>query len=298
MIVTRAYTGINDLEKMQRLVAEARGEIARTHYLHQGDLVWQLHHMHAGENTTDLIQLWEDAHGNLLGFALMFPKYGWFELQVKPTQRGALEAEILHWVEARFRQITVKQGGEFHLYTLVNEHDQQRQALLEKIGFVKGDVWHYLARPLTEPILPSQLLDSFIIRSVRNESEVEARAQLLASAFGGVPDSEKYRQFMRSPFYDSALDLVAVSPNGELAAFAQLWLDSISKQGQFEPVGTSPDFRRLGLGSAVLLEGMNLMRERGMALAFVVVEGADQAAVQLYHSVGLSPRWDLHIYGK
>jgi ribosomal protein S18 acetylase RimI-like enzyme len=40
------------------------------------------------------------------------------------------------------------------------------------------------------------------------------------------------------------------------------WYDA-NKTAEFEPVGTHPGYRRLGLGTAMLLHGMHLVREAG-----------------------------------
>ena len=103
---------------------------------------------------------------------------------------------------------------------------------------------------------------------------------------------------MQSPGYEMAQDLVVIAPDGTFAAFALVWIDPRSKTGQFEPVGTAPAFRRLGLGQTVLLKGLQLMQKQRLECAFVIVEGADTPAVQLYHSVGLSPQWDLYLYSR
>ncbi|MGA5560099.1 GNAT family N-acetyltransferase [Streptomyces platensis] len=42
-----------------------------------------------------------------------------------------------------------------------------------------------------------------------------------------------------------------------------MWLDEANRTAEFEPVGTHPDYRRLGLGRALLLHGMHLARDAG-----------------------------------
>ena len=52
---------------------------------------------------------------------------------------------------------------------------------------------------------------------------------------------------MRSPAYVAAHDLVVVAPDGRIAAFTVIWPDAETSLAQFEPVGTDPDFQRIGL---------------------------------------------------
>jgi mycothiol synthase len=94
---------------------------------------------------------------------------------------------------------------------------------------------------------------------------------------------------MRSPAYASALDLVAVAPTGEIAAFCICWFDPVNRTGLFEPVGTHPDFQRRGLGKAVILAGLEQMKAGGMTRAIVMAEGDYPASQRLYQSAGFLP---------
>jgi GNAT superfamily N-acetyltransferase len=73
-----------------------------------------------------------------------------------------------------------------------------------------------------------------------------------------------------------------------MAASTIMWLDEVNKTAQFEPVGTHPGYRRLGLGTAMLLHGMHLAREAGATHMTVVCLGAPghPRARGLYYGVG------------
>jgi ribosomal protein S18 acetylase RimI-like enzyme len=57
---------------------------------------------------------------------------------------------------------------------------------------------------------------------------------------------------------------------------------------EFEPVGTHPDYRRLGLAKAMMLYGMRLARTAGATHATVVCKSAPghPSARGLYHGLG------------
>ncbi len=136
------------------------------------------------------------------------------------------------------------------------------------------------------------------MREVASEVEAAERARVLAAAFGAPVYEERYQQFMCAPGYIPKLDIVAVAENGQFAAFAMCWVDTLTKVGQFEPVGTAPHYRQKGLGKAVLLEGLKRMSTLGAKRVIVIVEETEQAAVQLYKSVGLKHCWNIHLYSK
>jgi mycothiol synthase len=289
---SRPYRHPQDYANLAGFLSQARANIHRSHYLHIGDLTWQLYHMLSDERPADLIQIWEDASAQIMGFVLLYPAYGFFDLQLDPSQLGSsLEAEMLRWAE---QQLALAEST----FTLANNHDTARLALLATHGYAPNGEWLYLERQLDEPLPQSLLPPGFVVRAVAGDHEAAARATVLGAAFGAPPFPERYRQFMHAPGYVRDLDIVAVAPDERFAAFAMCWVDPLIKVGQFEPVGTAPEFRKRGLAQAVLVEGLRRMRQYGAERAIIVVEAAEKAACQLYASVGFVHQWSLTLFTK
>jgi ribosomal protein S18 acetylase RimI-like enzyme len=103
---------------------------------------------------------------------------------------------------------------------------------------------------------------------------------------------------MRSPVYEDERDMVVTAPGGRIAAFCIYWLDPVNKVGNFEPVGTHPDFQKRGLGKAVLLESLRRMKAHGMETAIVCTDEGNEAAEKLYEAVGFRGVNRLRLYTK
>jgi predicted N-acetyltransferase YhbS len=73
---------------------------------------------------------------------------------------------------------------------------------------------------------------------------------------------------------------VAVAPNDEYVSFAGMWIVPENGVAYIEPVATDPDYRRKGLGRAVVVETLRRVRSEGAATAHV---GSD---VPFYRSMG------------
>ena len=148
----------------------------------------------------------------------------------------------------------------------------------------------YMVCPLTDPAVTAPLPVSFTIRAVAGEHELENRAAAQYGAFQSSWQWERYmdrfRRFMPSPGYTEARDRVAVAPDGRMAAFCIFWLDAVNKVGLFEPVGTHPDFQRLGLGRALITDSLRRMQAAGMTRANVLADAPNAAAIALYQSCG------------
>ncbi|GAB3165181.1 hypothetical protein GCM10027258_87680 [Amycolatopsis stemonae] len=142
-------------------------------------------------------------------------------------------------------------------------------------------------RDLTDVETPV-LADGYRFRTA-GETSPEAVVQAHRSAWpASTYDVVAYAGVRATPAYRGDLHVLVEAPDGTMAASAVLWLDEVTKTVEFEPVGTHPGHRRLGLGRALLLHGMRLARDAGANHAIVACLGAPghSAARGLYHGVG------------
>jgi ribosomal protein S18 acetylase RimI-like enzyme len=88
--------------------------------------------------------------------------------------------------------------------------------------------------------------------------------------------------------YRSDLDFVFESDDGTPVAFALGWYDELNRLEEFESLGTDPDYRRQGLGRALLLIGLNRLRDVGATAAIICSRGDDGQPLPrlLYKSTG------------
>ncbi|GAA1028619.1 MULTISPECIES: GNAT family N-acetyltransferase [Amycolatopsis] len=139
---------------------------------------------------------------------------------------------------------------------------------------------------LETPVLP----DGFRFRTAA-EAGPETAVQAHVDAWGVTAYTlESYEGVRATPAYRGDLHFLVEAPDGTMAASTIMWLDEANKTAEFEPVGTHPDYRRLGLGRAMLLHGMDRARAAGAAHATVACLGAPghPSARGLYYSVGFS----------
>ncbi|HEX3916191.1 MAG TPA: GNAT family N-acetyltransferase [Caulobacteraceae bacterium] len=202
-------------------------------------------------------------------------------------ERLELLSEILAWYD--------EVAGDVDRLLIVQSADVQAQAIAAAHGFeldaedaADDGSWHqFNARELTD--LPDPLLpDGFRFLSAADVSVAEAaeahRAAWRPSTFTDAA-LERVRQTWP---YRADLHPLVAAPDGALAATAIIWLDEATRTAEFEPVGTHPDFRRRGLGTALQLHGMHLARAAGATRMFVACVGAPAtpAARDLYYGVG------------
>ncbi|MEJ6949982.1 GNAT family N-acetyltransferase [Natronospora cellulosivora (SeqCode)] len=106
-------------------------------------------------------------------------------------------------------------------------------------------------------------------------------------------DAEKaFKSLRKAPDYNPVLDLSIVDQKNEIASFAIIWHDNLNQIGILEPVGTIPKYRRMGLGKAIIYEGINRIKKYGAKKVYV---GSEQ---QFYLSIGFSLEYYKEIWQK
>ncbi len=261
-------------------------------YWHPGDLIWRYFLLTINDDPEQCMRVWR-AGSEVLGFAWHDPRDGYVDWQAHPrARRLGLDTEMITWALMRHSasQSARPLAERRPPFTGCCDTDTRRQAILERHGFVRdSNVFHHLVSSLRDPLPEPNLPSGFTLRGVAGEHEHANRAAAHQSAFHpSRVTAEHYLRLMRLPGYDRELDVVAVAPDGRIAAFALGWVDPRTGVGEFEPVGAHADFRRMGLGRAVLIEGMRRMQARGCHTAVVMCEGNNAGVNQFYQSAGFN----------
>ncbi len=239
----------------------------------------------------DVAFLWE-TDGQLSAILMPDGGPGEAHLSVYPElDTLELEKEMLNVAEARLP--AVKPDGTHKLYVWASEHDALRQSMLMQYGYTR-DNWpeHQWRCQLDQPIPDVPIAPGYTIRSLGDGLELLERCYAsglgfhngdLQVAVENRDDPSWYRNIQTAPLYRRDLDLVAVAPDGAIAAFCTIWFDDVTRSAYFEPVATVPKYQQRGLGKAVMTEGLRRLQRMGATIAFVC--GYSTAANALYQSV-------------
>jgi mycothiol synthase len=229
------------------------------------------------EYFTSRAHLWRNDGGELVGFLirdnfLVYP-------QVQSGYRD-LESEMFDWAERNW-------GTEkAQVNTMVYDWDSERQDMLtqrgyENLGAIEDVRIYDLNRKYPKPSLPP----SFQVRSMAEYGDSKARIDLENSVWGATLDEAWFKGKSSAPSYSPHLDLVAISPDGKLAAASLVWLYPENKTAEIDPLGTHPDYRRRGLARALVLESFKRMRSHEMQYAYIASFAKDPIVSHLYSSL-------------
>lgn len=253
----------------------------------------------ANVHLEEVAHLWE-SDGQLIAFLMPDGGRGEAHLCVHPEMRTlALEEEMLTVAEECLSTVTLDNSYQLHVWA--PEQDTLRQSILTRRGYSKDD-WpeHQWRRLLDAPIPNVPIAPGYTIRSLGVGVELLERCYASGLGFhdGDIKiavknrdDSTWYHNIQTAPLYRRDLDLVAIAPDGAIAAFCTIWFDDVTRSGCFEPVATVPAHRKRGLGKALLTEGLRRLQHMGATMAFV--SGYSPVANALYKSV-MDPVCDLY----
>ena len=242
-------------------------------------------------NLEDVIHLWE-TDGQIV--AMLNPNgNGEAFFQIHPTYRDDVSmSEMLQVAEQKLPKTNEVERKE--LLAWVNADDDSTKQLFTERGYVRSKFLaeHMRRRCFSKPIPDSVPQSGYTIRALGDEAELPARSWLSWKVFHPDEPDEKYqgwewyRNVQRVPIYRHDLDIVAVAPDGELAAFCTVWFDDVTRTAVFEPVGTHPNHQKRGLGKAVMSEGLRRAQKLGATLA--TVSSYSTGAHALYESMGFT----------
>ncbi len=232
-------------------------------------------------------QLWETADGQLIGAAILDGP-GDVALQIHPAYRD-LEDAILDWAEDHFANTNA--SGQHELIAWAFDWDTVRQERLARRGYVLRPewFWHNRRRTVSDPVPDVPLAEGYHMRSVYDTDEDGERWVACSNTvFGQAYRVDFHRNFQRcAPSHNYDLHLVAEAPDGTIAAFAGLTVDTANRTAVFEPVGTHPDHRRKRLARVLMLEGIRRLQMLGTADTVYVANWGTADAGKLYASLGL-----------
>ena len=230
IITSRTYADQEDLQPMIDLILKVR----EPEWVSDYPGIVNLREMLALNSIKANTRLWF-RDSQMIAFALV-DDFSNLVFEIEPeTVNAALEAEIITWGEECIRRRTRDAGEGLTLDASCREEDIERLAFLDRHGFIIQPIRSlHLKRSLNDPIPEPILPDGFEIRPSTGSEEVQEWVLLHRAALGTTYMTIEERLAMISgPEYDPQIDLVAVAPDGRLAAycFGQIRRDGKSAYG-------------------------------------------------------------------
>jgi GNAT superfamily N-acetyltransferase len=241
---------------------------------------WEYMHFHPAlqPEHLDKIGVWED-DGAIVAVAHYEWSLGEAFFQFHPNYHY-LQAEMLNHAEAHFPH--QKDDGSRELYAFIPDQLPDFTNLAKARGYERGGY----NRPMSQMVIPDPFPEITLPKGFRLTSLAEAPDwakvnRVLWRGFnheGPPPETEKDLEERRimfdTPKARRDLKVAVAAPDGQFVSFCGMFYEAANRYAYVEPVATDPDYRRMGLGRAAVLEGIRRCAELGARVAYV---GSDQA---------------------
>jgi ribosomal protein S18 acetylase RimI-like enzyme len=248
---------------------------------------WEYMHSHPYLDQSSLgkIGIWEE-DGRMVAVATYESRLGEAFFQFHPAYKH-LSHEMLDYAEKSLHEIS-KDGKKF-LHVFVNDVDVEFVSLVKERGYKKDDEESRTMRqfmipdPFPEIILP----EGFRLTSLAEECNWAKVHRVIWRGFNhegeppiGEDELESRRKMFETPTARHDLKIAVEAPNGDFVSFCGMFYEPTHKYAYVEPVATDPDYRRMGLGKAAVLEGIRRCSALDATVAYV---GSDQ---EFYQALG------------
>ena len=213
-------------------------------------------------------------------------------IQIDPSY-SFIEQEIIEWIEKHCLKNRIDSNKSETLRIISVEGNKSREKLLRKFGYQREEIAGYIrVRHLDSPIPEFSCPKGFKIRNIEDLSDYTQVAALIRLIFGHGEwfNTGILEEIAESSFYKKELDLVAVEPDGKIVSFCTFRMDPASKITNLEPMGTHPDYRRLGLAKALITEGLKRTMMFKPSLFYIGGAANTPAANQLYETTGYTEK--------
>ena len=247
---------------------------------------WEYMHFHPLIKDTDISKIGvAEVDGEIVGVVHHEHDHGLIYFEVHPDYDD-LKPALFDYAEANFGSMDGESGRE-RLVIFIHERDRVLQRLAAERGFAANpELREVMSRyDLTRGVSEVALPQGFRLQSLVEENDLRKINQVLWRGFnhpGPPPEDEIQgrREMQEAPNFRHDLTIVAVAPNGDYVSFCGIWVVPENRMTLVEPVATDPDYRRMGLGRAVVLEGIRRTIPLGSEVAWV---GSEQA---FYMAIG------------
>jgi GNAT superfamily N-acetyltransferase len=138
---------------------------------------------------------------------------------------------------------------------------------------------------IATPLLP----EGFRLATHAETDDDAGRLEVHRASWDSTTFTTEVLQSLKATWpYRADLDVLVLNPEGSPVCSVLAWFDETTGLGEFEPVGTNPQFRRMGLARAASLYALRLLRAAGATHAAVACRGDHDypAPWKLYESVG------------
>ncbi len=267
-----------DFMKVSAFLAELHRDLNKTISFPWGRWEWMFSLPYLDPDHLDSIGVFED-DDTIVGLITYEAKFG-EAYYVLSDHYLYLRKEI---IQNAIRDLQSAEG--FRMLIPDNDHEMQKIALTN--GLIASEDKEQIAAFDLEQEISYELPDGYSIIDMREHFDLKRYHQILWRGFdhSGEPtmtekDLHDRKISLSAPHIDLSRHIAVVAPLGDFVSYCGMWYHDGHYVAMVEPVATDPQYRKMGLGRAAVLEGLKRCQMAGAKIAIV---GSGQS---FYYKIG------------
>lgn len=259
---------------------------------------WEYMHYHSLINELDLMKIGiAEYDGKIVGVVNLEADEKTAYFQVSPGFEH-IKADMFDYAEANFRGLSQSTGKQIRVL-YINESDDAFNELAKGRGY---EIWPDFAeensrRLLDKPMPEVKLPEGFSLLCLADELDYHKINRVLWRGFNhpGPPPEEQVqsrKDMLLAPNFRKDLTIVVVAPDGNYVSYCGMWFVPANRVAYVEPLATDPDYQRLGLGKAVVLESVRRVAALGADVAWV------GSGLEFYQAIGFEKMFTVYPWVK
>ncbi len=283
-IIQRSYTSepgfTADFYKVRDFLIRINKDNLVTPNFTWGRWEWMFSLPYVNNDELHRIGIWED-NGIIVALATYEDDYGeaWFCID---PDYSYLKKDLVIYA----RDNIAKDGA---IRISIDDKDIELQDVAASLNFIATTNKQFTSIIHLDQDLSYSLPTGFKLKSLQDECDIYLLHNVMWKGFGHEEDTPRTPQAMDMrkksiSGSDVRLDLNIFTRDKDMyTSYCGMWLLPNSYYALVEPVATHPNYRKLGLGKAAVLEAVSRCRDAGAKFAIV------NTSKQFYYSIGFKP---------
>lgn len=295
-VISRRYDATRDYEPVNQLLVETYRPGDRILNWLQPRWEYMHHHPYIARVPLDVMLVFED-DGKIVGLANLEDGLTFVYFQRAPGYDYILPEMLTHADKYFGGPSVMLQRKIIGLF--INDFDTELERLATSFGYERHEEHQngYSKYDLTRPIPPTPIPVGFRVQSLADDNDHQKINSCLWRGFnheGEIPDEDLYTEAVAqsAPNFRKEHTIVAVAPDESYVSYAGIWFVPQNGYAYVEPVATDPDYRKIGLARACVLESLRRVQAAGAEVAWV---GSDQP---FYKAIGFEKRFQRNLWIK
>ena len=267
-IIQRRYNLLGDFDKVNTYLRDVYNIETLNSYLLQPFFEYAHTHPAFNHKLTHRFGLWEE-NNEIIGITCYEMDIGECFISTRNGYESLLPEMI------KYSEINLSANNVLSIW--IFDKEVSKRNLLQKMGYKMIHSERVTIFKYNNKFIEKNIPNGFSVISLDDENDFDKIDDCLWYGFDhgpgpsigkGLEKLDDRIQMQSGPNFRKDLTTVIKAPDGKYACFAGMWIDKKNEYAYLEPLATVPEYRKMGLATIAIAEGIKKTEKLGMKYCF------------------------------